>query len=444
MQWYQRQPTGNEMIFLAILAASIAFGLFILCAMFFRTVVKTNDVHIVQSARHTISYGKGETKGNVYYHWPSWLPVIGVRVIVLPVSVFSESLSDYAAYDIGRLPFKVDVMAFFRIKDSNMAAQRVSSFAELQGQLKSILQGAIRSILASADIETILSGRREFGHKFTEEVEAQLVEWGVTNVKTIELMDIRDADGSKVIANIMAKQKSVIDMQSRVTVANNMQTAEIAEVEARRNDELQQQEAVQQVGIRTEQAKQNIKEQAKVTADKEMNVQQVMTIRQAEITKDAQVILATQEKEVTVIAADADLQQAKKNAEDITVEGKAKGEAETAILMAPVTTQITLAKEIGENSNYQTYLIGIQQIDANKVIGIEAAKALQAAGIKVIVNSGDPNVGVKNVMDLFTPKGGMQLGAMLESLQNTDAGKAVVAAVTGQSDKSSVNGTGHV
>ena len=60
----------------------------ILPALFFRTVVPTNMVHIVQSQKSTTSYGTGEDAGNVYYEWPSWFPRIGVTVIKLPVSNF--------------------------------------------------------------------------------------------------------------------------------------------------------------------------------------------------------------------------------------------------------------------------------------------------------------------------------------------------------------------
>lgn len=107
----------------SVVAAVVVLMLFI--SMMFRVVVSTNDVHIVQSAKKTVSYGKGQVAGNTYYKWPSVLPIIGVKTISLPMSVFDVRLENYAAYDKGRLPFKIDIMAFFRIDDSNTAAQRV-------------------------------------------------------------------------------------------------------------------------------------------------------------------------------------------------------------------------------------------------------------------------------------------------------------------------------
>lgn len=72
-------------------------------------------VHIVQSNKKTTSYGTGKESGNVYYKWPSWFPVIGVTRIIFPVNNFNINLDSYEAYDKDRLPFILDVTAFFRI-----------------------------------------------------------------------------------------------------------------------------------------------------------------------------------------------------------------------------------------------------------------------------------------------------------------------------------------
>jgi flotillin len=419
----------------------------VVISMAFRVVVSTNDVHIVQSGRHTVSYGKDQPAGNVYYKWPSWVPMLGVKVIQLPVSVFDVQLQEYAAYDKGRVPFVVDILAFFRIEDSNVAAQRVSSFEELEAQLKGILQGASRSILAQSPIEEILEERAKYGQLFTEATNDQLKAWGVTNVKNVELMDIRDSQGSKVIQNIMAIKQSLIERDSRVNVAKNQQDAQTAEIDAQRAVLVRKQEAEETVGIRTaqkeqqigiagQQAQQAIKEQEKTTAEKQMMVVQVNQVRQAEIERDVQVVQADQQKQVALIGADAEkqktitvaqgnLEQAKLSAQGTQAQGEAKGAADQAVLLAPVNAQITLAKEIGANENYQKYLISIKQVEASQAVGIEQAKALAEADIKVISNVGSPPEGLSNVMDLFSARGGVQLGAAIEAIASTPTGKAI-------------------
>lgn len=460
------------MDFMTILFGAGGFAVFFVVltfvALLLRRVVPTNEVHIVQSAKKTTSYGKDTNNGNTYYEWPSWIPFIGIMKSKFQTSVFTLKLDGYEAYDKGRLPFMVDVAAFFRISDSNVAAQRVASFAELLEQLHNVVQGAIRSILASHDIEEILQGRSTFGEQFTKEVEKQLASWGVETVKNIELMDIRDSNSSVVIKNIMEKKKSHIEMESRTEVAKNKKIAQVAEIEAQKEVDLQKQDASQSVGLRTIEAQrqvdlqnqakiQQIKEQEKVTKEKEMNILQVQQLRTAEIERGVQVVKAEQnrqtsvinaetqkqtavvmaegEKTKTVLTAEGWLESKKKESEGIALEGQAKADAEKAMQLAPVQAQITLAKEIGENQSYQQYLITIRKVEADQAVGMEQAKALSNADIKVISNTGTPAAGLNGVMDLFTSQGGTAVGSMLEGLANTETGQKLIDKVVGTEKK---------
>jgi flotillin len=441
--------------FLASFFALIVLAVFAI-PYFLRRVVPTNEVHIVQSRSKTASYGKDMSNGNTYYEWPAALPIIGVNKTVLPVSVFDLDLTGYEAYDKGRLPFVVDIKAFFRITDSDVAAQRVASFEELREQLKAVVQGAVRTILASNEIEEIMQGRSKFGEEFTAEVGAQLSNWGVSTVKNIELMDIRDHKDSDVIKNIMEKKKSHIEMQSRTEVAKNMQAAQIAEIEAQKQTSLQQQQALQEIGQRTaekdklvgisvEVSAQEIKEQQRVTKEKEMNVFRVEEVKKAEIEKEKNLVQAEQAKQSGVVIAEGEkqksiiqaegnkqkailqaegnLQTQKLGAEGIKTEGEARAEAEKAMQLAPISAQITLAKEIGENQNYQHYLLSIRRIEADQAIGMKQAEALKEADLKVIANTGQVTDGISKVMDIFSAKGGTEIGGMLEGLAQTEQGK---------------------
>ena len=153
-----------------ILAAIVAVGLVGLVLFFWvialRRVVPVNEVHIVQTRKNTVSYGKGFAS-NTYYEWPSRIPLIGLQRVTLPVSNFAIDLPDYAAYDKERVPFLVHVMAFFRISDSNTCAQRVASFEELKEQLTAIVQGSVRTVLAAHEIDQIMLDRSRFGEAFT-------------------------------------------------------------------------------------------------------------------------------------------------------------------------------------------------------------------------------------------------------------------------------------
>ena len=417
----------------------------LLISLMFRRVVSTNMVHIVQSRRKTTPYGTGQTAGNVYYAWPSSIPFFGVTVIRLPVSNFDLSLKDYDAYDIDRVPFMVDVASFFRISDTAKAAERVSDTNQLHEQLLLITQGAVRKVLAGDKIDNIMLERSKFGAAFTAEVTEQLLQWGVEPVKSMELMDIRDGRGSQVISNIMAKKTSFIEMQSRTEVAGNTKVAETAEIEARQVVAVRQQEADQLVGQRTadkekavgvsqELSRQEVLTQAKTTKVREMEVSQVQQVRAAEIEREKQIVAAEQDKRTRVIIADGTLEAQRKEAEGILAIGQARASAEQAMQMAPVAAAITLAKEIGTNEGYQKYLAMIEAIKAYITVGSEQARALQNADVKVISNSGTATGGVKNVMELFSSKGGTELGAMIEALAQTPMGQAAMSALGINSD----------
>lgn len=437
-----------------VIAGAVALTLFavaLFLAFIWRRVVPTNMVHIVQSSKKTVSYGRGRDAGNTYYAIPSFIPFFGVTVTQFPESIFDISLRDYEAYDTGRLPFVVDIKAFFRIADSQIAAQRVANFTELQGQLMGVLQGAVRGILGNNKLENIMQDRSNLGEMFTKEVNDQLQEWGVTTAKMIEFMDIRDSAGSQVIQNMMAKEKSRIEKESRVTVADNIREAEMKEIEAQREIALTRTQAEQQVGIRQaeadkevgiakEKSNQEVQSEAKITTEKLMEVKKVEEIKAAEIARDVAVVKAEQDKQVQVVTADAEkeatvriaegqLSATLKNAEGIQAEGAAKAEAEKAMLLAPVNAQLTLAKEIGDNEGYQTYLISVRNIEATEAVGKEMAGAIKAADVKIIANSGDVQSGVGNLADIFTPKGGTSIGGMLEGLVQTEQGKALVNSV---------------
>lgn len=465
-----QSPVSDTVWFLlkaGVLVGGTSGILATLAAFLFRRVVSTNTVHIVQSGKKTVPYGANLPDGNVYYEVPTWVPKFGVSVIKLPVSNFDLSLTDYEAYDEDRVPFLVDVTAFFRIYDPAIAAKRITDIKELKHQLSLIVQGAVRKVLASDKIDNIMTQRSTFGQSFSQEVEEQLAEWGVQSIKNMELMDIRDSQKSNVIANIMAKKTSEIERDSRITVSENNRLAKVAEVEntrqaevsavdAEREIRLSKEQAEQQVGERSaereqavgvaqEQARQQVLLEQAGTKEKDLAVRRVEEVRQAEIERDRAVVeaekeqkvaaiakqtalvQASQEKETTVLVAEGKLEAEKKNAEAIQANGVAKAEAEKALQLAPVTAQITLSQEIGNNEGYQNYLALIEALKAYIAVGTEQAKSLQKADVKVIASGGSAQDGVRNVADLFSSKGGTSLASAIEAFAQSDIGLNLIS-----------------
>jgi flotillin len=80
--------------------------------------------------------------------------------------------------------------------------------------------------------------------------------------------------------------------------------------------------------------------------------------------------------------------------------------------------------------DYEAFRPWVEQIKAGQTVGVAQAEALKAADIKVIVTGGDVPAGMNNITEVFSAKGGQALGAMLEGLAQTDAGKAVFERAT--------------
>ena len=478
---------------IVIAASAIVFLLGCLIIKWFlslRRVVKPSEVHVVRESKNTLIYGNiksittadgkviepEETAGNVYYQIPQWFPIWGVEVQVLPLSNFSVDLHGYEAYDKDKLPFEVDITAFFRIADYRQAASRIEDSATLQKHLTKIVQSAVRSILANDSLDQIMTKRSVYGEQFTNEVAEHLKEWGVVPVKSIELMDVRDKDGEKVISNIMEKKKSFIDMESRKEVAKNNQEAREAEIQADQEVSLKEEakeetvgkrraEREKAVGIAKEQSAQEVKEQARLTKEKEMLVLEVGAVRQAEIDKQTVLIKAEADKEKLRVEAEAKVRVAEeeknaathkaeadftvktkeaeaslvadqKAAEGIAAKGAAEAEVKKAKGLAEIEPQISLAKEIGENQGYQEYLIRIETIKADQAVGVEQAKNLGGAQIKIIANAGGTvQDGVKSVTDLFSAKGGQSLSSMVEAFAGTEVGQQIVTKLMGADKK---------
>jgi flotillin len=286
-------------------------------------------------------------------------------------------------------------------------------------------------------------------------------------------MDVRDAKGSEVIHQIMAKRMSAIDMESRTEVAQNNRQAEEAELEATKKIAVKRSETEKEAGealakstqaigvanaeatkisgIADQKALSDVAEAAKITAEKNMEVIKVNTVKQAEINKEQEIIDAEKHRAIVEVAANADkfkietdalaaLAAQKNDAEGI----KAVGEAEAAVILAKgtstadalkakqlasVTAQTTLATEIGENEKYQDYLIRVKEVDKDQIVEVAKATsfgdALGKADLKLLVNSGDVHSGIGSLTDILTSKGGSQMNGMIEAFKQTDEGKSI-------------------
>ena len=185
------------------------------------------------AGRSRVSYGASQTAGNVYYEWPAFLPRIGVLVTKFPVSIFDVNLKDYEAYTT---PGACRSAWTCRRSCGSQSRTRRRKRSPISTNSNTSCPASFRGPSGTCwpPTSSKTSSRRDqtLAEAFTAQVDKQLQAWGVETVKNIEFMDIRDSANSEVIANIMAKEKSRIDRESREAVAMNSQMARTKEIEA--------------------------------------------------------------------------------------------------------------------------------------------------------------------------------------------------------------------
>jgi flotillin len=417
---------------LAVLA--IAAVVVLMVAIMFRVVVPQDEVHIVNSIKESRAHGdqkaveellegNAESKnqksyGNVYYSFPSKLPIIGVVVKKLPLNVFQVNLDDYPSYDQDKVPFKVDFKSWFVISNPIVAAKRVRDMAELSSQLQEMLQGIVRKTMAGKTIKEIMESRSELRDIFMKEVGEQGKDWGV-KLNSIEFTDIRDYDEDgegefNVIDDIKRVKASAIQKERRIAEASNEKEARLSEIQNKRQADLEDVIAKEQVetrdadrkktvGIANEQAEQEIKEQAKLTKTKEIAVERAQEVGKAEYQKEVVVVEANAKKEFDIIQAEANKRtleieaEGQKQKEKLEGEGIASkteqvGSAEASIIQKKGEAEAKSVEKMAEaKKKLQEALkveLGALLIQAQKEVGIENAKALQHADIRFLVNEG--------------------------------------------------------
>jgi flotillin len=82
------------------------------------------------------------------------------------------------------------------------------------------------------------------------------------------------------------------------------------------------------------------------------------------------------------------------------------------------------------SQGYQDYLIRVKTVDKEQVVEVaqaeSMARALEKADLKILANSGDVQSGMNKFSDILSAKGGSQINGLLESLKQTEEGKALL------------------
>lgn len=391
-------------MFVLIPVGLLVLALFV--AMAWRVVVPTNEVHVVQRRKTSTAYGRNLEAGNVYYKIPASLPYFGVRVTEVPIDIFGINLQGYEAYDKNRVPFQVDVTAFFQIEDAVISSQRMDSYEKITEQLTKTLQGAVRKVLAIHTVDEIMGTRAELSAAFLAEVQAQVQDWGV-KANSTEFMHIEDANDTSVITDIMNKERSTIEKESRVRVAENQRDAKVAEIEAEQVASLKDVERRRVVAVEQEKAQQTQLEQAAETKRKTMAVLEVETVRKQEIERKQHVIAAEAQADVAKAHAEGEAEALRRNALGVkdskVLEGE--GEAQRVSLTGKAEADVVRAKGLAQAEATEKNAEALAKLNEagqmveklKATVAIETAKysalgrALEKADVKIVTSGQGAN-----------------------------------------------------
>lgn len=408
----------------------------VILMMAWRVVVPTDHIHVVQRRKTSMAYGHNMPGGNVYFKVPSFVPYFGITVAVMPTAIFSVAVNKYDAYDKARVPFLIDVMSFFQIDDALEASKRVRSIQELESQLQNTVRSAVRRVLSSFPIDEIMGSRSTLNKEFLTEVAEQTKNWGV-KVNSIEFMNIEDYPGTRVVTNIMDKERTTIEMESRKKVAANMQAAELAEIEARQTVDLRAVEKNRIVSLQSQQAAQTVNEEAAKTKLTEAAVKRVETMQAQEIEKSRQEVAADMAASIlnkeaagraTAMRTEA---EGFKNAKVLEGEGEASkvksvGTAEANVVEATGLAEAQAKLKMAEAlAKYNDAGMSIEKLKA--LIEIETAKyaalgqGFNKADVKIVQSGeGSSLLGIP-----LNAKSGADIDVFLKELGIGSVGEAV-------------------
>ena len=177
------------------------------------------------------------------------------------------------------------------------------------------------------------------------------------------------------------------------------------EAENRQAAEMRESAAAEAIGVRDREKEERVYVSQQKVAQEEMEVQKIRQVRAAEIERDAAIERAQGERQAVILRREAEAEGTKAVglAEAEVTRNKGLAEAEA---IAKRVEALNCLQEEG-----QTF----RTIEKDERVGMELAKALQQADLK-LVSTGE----IDRFLDLFSADGGARLGAFLASLRQVE------------------------
>jgi len=346
-------------------------------------VVPVNEAHI-RILQNSKSIFSARTNKSAY-----WVVPFITKMHKLPLCNLAIPVNDIKLNDRDMAKFVSDIMCFINIKNIDLAVERLIltdttqelgfDFTKLSEDLRAIMESVGRTVTTKQTILDIYMNRSLLDGAITKEVEMVFPKWGIELVD-LELKDIKDAQGSTIIADIERKVAAEIRRDAEIKVAITTKEAEIAKAEAEESYRKRQIEKDKQISMAEQ-----FKNQEVATKEAEANIQRIEAIRklevgQAEIEKEKMEQLALGQKIKFTVEAEGQANQ-------IQNVGKAEADIIRIKKEADAAGTLKLAEALKE---YNDVAINVKILDIQKDIMLAKfnalAQAIQNADVKWIMS----------------------------------------------------------
>lgn len=359
------------------------------------TVVPPNQAHVI------VSRSKGKKvyctrEGTTYAGSSYWkVPFIQQRAII-PLENIQLKIENIPLRDQNMAKFLGDVVAWLNVTDPLIAAERISGkvdLTEINSDVHNVIQAVTRNESMYSTIIDILKNRKDFSERVEASVNKELGEWGMRVIE-LEVIHFTDSEGYTVISDLEKRQATIINVETRKTVASQNKEAIIVESNSTKEAEVQKasnemtyrqaQIATQEaIGIRDQQKAMTIAQKTQEANTQTVEAEKALTVGRAQITKQATITEAEGEATANLTKGQA---TAKVN--------QTIGEAQAAVVQATgYADAAALNKRAEALKLYNEAGIGLEIINAAKTVSIENvrsyAEALKVAKITMYTGGGD-------------------------------------------------------
>ncbi len=376
-----------ELIIVAVIIAVIYFGRNIIGGMIgLYKVVPISEAHIriMNNKREVFSSREGSQSS----YWV--IPFI-TKLHKLPLSNLAIPVNDVKLNDKDMAKFVCDIMCFINISNLDLAAERLVltdasdeigfDFTRLSEDLRAIMESICRTVTTKQTIIDIYMNRQLLDEAITKEVQAVFPKWGIALVD-LELKDIKDFQGSTIIADIEQKVASEKRRDALIRIATTTKEAELARAESEEVWQTRQVLRDKNVGIAVQEKDKEIAEKASEANMTQVEAERKLIVGRAEIKKDEMEQLAGGEKLKATLEAEGEASRINQigSAEAKVIQTKKEADAAGTLKLAEAL------KKFDDTS------INVKMIDVQKDIMIAKfnafGQALSKAEIKWIL-SGD-------------------------------------------------------